>query len=371
MDDMRDEKYYGLAVRAYMQVQNMKEGWVRSQRKLSDILCEDTWWKKLLKSDHLMIAKFIAKYDSQLQKICRDYGLEVKFSFRRDGEGSGEFILLEKETTLLYHYTSLETCLSILEHNTIYLMNSDYMNDIRERKYFRNVTQGYFENLLAGDRGVATRQRRFYSTFDNKFDYPAYLISFSEKNDDAAQWERYGDNGYGVCIGFSKSELDRICNNLKYLRLEKVEYSKKFRDDNFYKELIGYLRTGKCLNGRNLDDLLRDYYTECISHKHISFDAEQEIRLITGEVYDRKLSHQIEQFESSRAIKEVWKLDWDKLFSNNKAGFHNLIKKVTVGPRAEYDCELLEKHLQAKKYRAKPVVEQSDCPLRPMYVKGA
>ena len=84
---------------------------------------------------------------------------------------------------------------------------------------------------------------------NNEGHYPLAMC-FSKLKDDAAQWERYGDNARGVMLAFNVENLSKLLHNLPFV-LDDVIYSdtttiKKYRRAN-YGFFLEYFRTGHVL----------------------------------------------------------------------------------------------------------------------------
>lgn len=112
---------------------------------------------------------------------------------------------------IVYHYTSMDVLLKIVEHGEIWATNARFLNDISERDYFIDLVAKRMESLRGtlGDHVID----RLVDEFSNYRDYRPgfceipFIASFSSEQDSLAQWRAYCPHGYGVCIGFRTDSL--------------------------------------------------------------------------------------------------------------------------------------------------------------------
>ena len=103
----------------------------------------------------------------------------------------------ECENTNLYHYTSLNALCGILKDRELWLGNTASMNDKNEIKEFFKSFKKWLINRMP-DKEDLIKNLLYNATNKIEGKYP-FAMSFSTWEDDAAQWERYGDNASGVC----------------------------------------------------------------------------------------------------------------------------------------------------------------------------
>lgn len=104
----------------------------------------------------------------------------------------------------LYHYTDFNALNGILVKKEIWLGNVLEMNDALEMMHFMQL----LEDAVIQKTHAETIVRELFQQQTKRLkEMPVYAISLSNKNDDAAQWERYGNSGKGVCIGFNTEIL--------------------------------------------------------------------------------------------------------------------------------------------------------------------
>ena len=125
------------------------------------------------------------------------------------------------ENHILYHYTDYQALDGMLHHAQLRVNNVLNMNDAAEMRYFMDgLCDAVAKRLESeGDIQRAERVRElFQEELKKEFYYSAYAACFSLHRDDAAQWERYGNRGRGVCIAFQGRHLERMATGALSLR---------------------------------------------------------------------------------------------------------------------------------------------------------
>ncbi|MBD5399122.1 MAG: DUF2971 domain-containing protein [Treponema sp.] len=174
----------------------------------------------------------------------------------------------------LYHYTSKEGFLGIIENKTLWASEILYMNDEKETV----IPFEIYEKLLEEDKNTNVR-KEYFNFFKEFRGLETYVISFSEKKDDLNMWRAYGDNASGICIEFNSDSLLKVLkeNQEKMeLRFEKCIY-----DEQEQKNAIQSLLDSK--NGsKNLeaDGLYKKLLKFSPYFKDKSFRDEKEWRII-------------------------------------------------------------------------------------------
>ena len=126
---------------------------------------------------------------------------------------------------MLYHYTNFKAFDGIIRCAELRLNNILNMNDASEMRLFMNgLCKAVVERLyLNGDTSkIKTADNLFKKEMEKEFYYSAYAACFSKFRDDAAQWERYGHLGQGVCIAFHEDILEQMAGGA--LSLQEVYY---------------------------------------------------------------------------------------------------------------------------------------------------
>lgn len=112
----------------------------------------------------------------------------------------------------LYHYTSGQSLLGIIESGSLWATSIHYMNDSKE---FRHSTALASEALRSLKAGVPNaRQGEICDAVINLLErisrISLYVACFSEIRDSLSQWRGYCAPNFGYCIGFDGDHLSRI-----------------------------------------------------------------------------------------------------------------------------------------------------------------
>lgn len=119
---------------------------------------------------------------------------------------------------LLYHYTTLDGLIGILEHDNIYATHIKYMNDSKE---FIDILDHMDHFVKVFNPSLHLHLRPFFSSVKNIFDgiYGAYVVSFTDDDeaklfspevisgDRLSQWRAYSNNGKGFSLGFDHKNM--------------------------------------------------------------------------------------------------------------------------------------------------------------------
>ena len=113
--------------------------------------------------------------------------------------------------SVVYHYCSMASFLSILKTNSLRLSNITKSNDPTEitnvipvlKEVTKDVLTDYNKQMSTqyqfADNTISLLIDRFFEDLSKNF----YVICFSEKRDLLSQWDRYADNAKGVAIGYA------------------------------------------------------------------------------------------------------------------------------------------------------------------------
>ncbi|RKN83484.1 DUF2971 domain-containing protein [Ulvibacterium marinum] len=259
----------------------------------------------------------------------------------------------------IYHYTSFEGLIGILESQNLYATNINFLNDRKELKHGIGLIQGVlnsFETKKESEKIIEFLR----SNLSKISETDRYVTCFSRNGDLLSQWRSYGNNGKGVAIGFCPFHIEESiydwvdCMNIMYNELEQIEvleeYIKISLDYfNGYKELLDW-------EGFDYDYLVADtliYFLEAIiaNFKHPSFREEEEFRIeyrFDGNINKQK--KKILYFRNSNNlivpyIKLIsrFKKERKKGINNSKVMKHtenNLklpIKEIILGPSLDFE----------------------------------
>lgn len=156
----------------------------------------------------------------------------------------------------LYHYTSKNGFLGIIENKTLWASGILYMNDEKETR----IPFEILEELLKEDKNADIREKIdrimedrkvFLDLYEAFRGFEIYVISFSEKRDDLNLWRGYGDNASGICIEFNSKDLLNALkenqNQIELLSWEKCIYDKQ-EQKNKIQSLLDSVKEGNDFN---------------------------------------------------------------------------------------------------------------------------
>jgi hypothetical protein len=111
----------------------------------------------------------------------------------------------------VYHYTSIDSFMSIMKSNELWFSHALYLNDPLEIAFgldviinILNVKKNDYTTVL----NIIEKQRSNYKEYSLDLNRDlVFLFSFSELSDKLSSWIQYGDSGYGVCLEFIRPIL--------------------------------------------------------------------------------------------------------------------------------------------------------------------
>ena len=269
---------------------------------------------------------------------------------------------------VFYHYTDFEALDGILRCAQLRVNNVLRMNDSAEMRHFMGrLSKAIVAQLEAA--GDAEHARTVSELFRRELqkEYSAYAACFSFRRDDAAQWERYGNRGRGVCIAFQGELLRKMA--VGPLSLHTVFYEDDMTGhpmvDRFCRLVQG--REAPLEEDRQLQRAMRDAWACSVAFKHPSFSSEDEVRLVVApfgqEEFDMKPCYHI----TRERIKKYYPLDLREMCRKAGASLEDLVAEIIIGPESTQSRAMLQDYLRDQDLGGlAPRVFLSDCPLRGM-----
>ncbi len=255
---------------------------------------------------------------------------------------------MKSPNNLICHYTSLKSCLGIVQNKSLWLTNLSSSNDRKELFYspanflrmFSGIesssSKNYFQRILDDN------EEKFKS-LANEYVSDLFSISFSKKKDYLPNWKMYGDDFKGVCFCFDRENLEKAVKGLFQIAyISEIMYSEKSRR-TFIKENLDYYYSFAPDVFKNSDDekIIRfallalsniSFMLRCFS-KTNHWQSENEVRLLFSS--DRFLNQynllnrilQEDQFKSKLQEKKEIDKTVDMILEQNYAFFGNSIKQ--------------------------------------------
>jgi len=121
---------------------------------------------------------------------------------------------------ILYHYTSVETLLKIIENIDdgkicLRATHAKFFNDPHEYELAISLLKSSlidYEKKKSIKNGYGKKfNSKLFARLGQMFGNP-FILSFSENQDDLTMWRSYGSDGKGIAIGFDKEMLVEYSN---------------------------------------------------------------------------------------------------------------------------------------------------------------
>lgn len=231
-----------------------------------------------------------------------------------------------EQTVKLYHFTTFDTALKIIESNRLKFGRLNNMNDIHEN-----------DKLMFADANGKGIDEFPSDVLDALYDeiYKYRQISLtadSEKGDkdgfDLHQmWGLYADKGEGVCLVFDKNELEKYYD-MENIHKKRVDYDKT-------QELESYIVSLSQMP-ENVPAEVKSQISKIFFHKRKEWEHEQEYRLVkrcpnmTKEEY-LLLGHALKYVILSSKLRNIDEVRYFKNLENIK----EIVKKVEVARKIE------------------------------------
>lgn len=269
---------------------------------------------------------------------------------------------------ILYHYTDFQALDGILRLAELRVNNVLNMNDAAEMSHFMSsLCNAVAKRLVAeGDLSRAERIRGlFKEELKKEFFYSSYAACFSLYRDDAAQWERYGNRGRGVCIAFRGEFLEKLA--VGELSLQTVFYVDDMTEHNLTKVFYRILKqeAEPLEKSLLLKVAMKNAWIQSVVFKHPSFSSEREVRLVLSpfgkEYFDVKPCYHI----TTERIKKYYPLNLRIMCQEAGLSLENLVEEIIIGPESTQSGPILQDYLRDNGLkRLAGRVSLSDCPLR-------
>ncbi len=156
----------------------------------------------------------------------------------------------------LYHYTSGQGLLGILESGVLHCTNLLYMNDSSEMEYGRSIFRRIARDLTPSSPMVQLFLRHLLSDVEQP-DFQYYVTCFCERPDLLSQWRAYGGQAAGYSIGFDSDDLQTVLP--AYSELVPVIYDPARQQESVCALLEACVRfAGECAEAFPAHDRLPD-----------------------------------------------------------------------------------------------------------------
>lgn len=125
----------------------------------------------------------------------------------------------------LWHYTDAAGLHGIVRSNSLRLGDARFLNDRTEREYGIGVVMRVIAEEMQNDGDYHHLLAITAHYLKQRDTYTIHVCSFSELPNSISQWQRYGADGYGYCLGFASTALKRLQS--RDLKLKRIIYNHK------------------------------------------------------------------------------------------------------------------------------------------------
>lgn len=274
-------------------------------------------------------------------------------------ESYGEFCAKEYGESL-YYYTSLSTLVSFINNQELWLTSVLEMNDAAEAINYLKNAEEVLNKKCNNHKKV---KEELEAVKVHIFTQQLFAMCFSQNEDEASQWERYADNGRGVCIEFNccnLSDLLRYCN----LGLHKISYNNDLDNYKDINILAEYINNGKLEYFNRVGHLHENISAKAVMQKNSSFRFENEIRLMP-EIFCSAINVQDDEAVIRGQISKIIKVPLKLLCEQQNYDFSCLINKILLGPRCKQDINELKEYFSKKgNQKISSKIDKTKCTLR-------
>lgn len=265
----------------------------------------------------------------------------------------------------LYHYTSIDTLMGIIEKKEFWLGNTANMNDSSELMDFTNrIINVVIEKLSSSSDLMAVINSDasdiIYDIAQGIKKHYLYAMCFSYGDEDAALWERYADSARGVCIAFDIEKLYQLFFGGNTI-LDHVFYDYNEKQHEFVQIILDYIN-GKETGFLNIEDVISNLSLCAAFHKHKGFRSEKEVRLVS---LTQPNKNERIFIKSNSSIKSMMRIDLPELCKTKGVVFQDIFSGVILGPRSKQRVVDLQEYLEFWGYsELAQKIKNSECPLR-------
>lgn len=245
---------------------------------------------------------------------------------------------------MIYHYSSVDKLLKIIESKKLYLFNAYNMNDNLEIYWINHLLNEEFQKYDSNNEII----NEVIENYKIANSIP-YICCFSYERDLLSQWRAYADDGAGIAIGFDETKFN-VENKIPvtglswknstglYECIYNEEEQKKIIH-SLIEDCINNTKDGKSLQLFELPTKLRMF---SMIMKNPAFFEEREIRLIHLPLImlDKNKQFQltgnissINFMKKGDGISSYFKFPLDSIFNDE------LIPEIILGPRCSVNVD--------------------------------
>lgn len=184
----------------------------------------------------------------------------------------------------LYHYTSLQGLMGIIESRVLRASDVRYMNDSTELTYALNMIQTAIADRAPATPTDARSLSAFATWLRDQINKGPMLFSasFRANGNLLSQWRGYASHGKGMSLGFNPAAIQRLAVDQGF-SLGQCIYDPKQQIgliEDIIDTVLSMCSDSRCLNSV-FDEIEGDLLSMCALFKHPAFIEEQEWRLVS------------------------------------------------------------------------------------------
>lgn len=285
---------------------------------------------------------------------------------------------------MLYYYCKNATFASIISRHSLWLSDMTQSNDSYEiNRYIeivKNAIKQRVDSLpdLNGYRKPQTgpKYKEYYVNEEKKkvftsaikkleslkTNYYCLAICFSDKGDNLSQWRGYGDNGFGISIGFDEEKIEMLSRQHFLFKYGDVNYYTSIEDELIQNKLNNYIAElenisiDTCNSQAKRSAAIKNWCTKILDDdapffKPAGFIEERETRFcFVRYIHSAEISSPKENSHllgigfhtNNTAIIPHYEL---KLEDSNHDFIRDIVREVIIGPCNGSDCNTIRSFL--------------------------
>lgn len=192
----------------------------------------------------------------------------------------------------LYHYTSAQSLLYIIEGGSIWSTKIQYMNDSKEFTHAIDLANRFLNRIVTSstDSKINEICDKISEVLERISGMNVFVTCFSEVHDALGQWRGYCPASSGYCIGFNAKDLEAQASEQNFV-LKKCIYNSSEKENlisrwvNEFVKILSSVHT----HHQDLETIFWQYESGYVNEfinmasvmKHDAFSDEKEWRLIS------------------------------------------------------------------------------------------
>jgi Protein of unknown function (DUF2971) len=188
--------------------------------------------------------------------------------------------LFPRSPETLYHYTSQNGLIGIVNSKRMRASSLRYLNDSAEFNYAIGLVRTLLADRSVSEPAYTELFRQLQARLDTLARADFFVTSFSEASDSLSQWRAYSGEGTGFSMGFAGLSLFRSALSQGF-SLHRCEYGTEHQVQTLWRWIR--LTSGR-LEKQGLDECVNDCLRGIMGIgprlKHPAFADEQEWRLV-------------------------------------------------------------------------------------------